>query len=546
MALLDLLLIETEAAALIIKGPDPATVPLAGEWSEAPFFQVEGAPARVWAFHPGDRTLREAPPGTPLFFEQQTYQVMVEAVGQSSVRLADHRALTQGPASRDRGVRFYTLNFGSDVGEADLVVLVGEEPHLRLTVEVLPTKVDYRTDYRQMLSEVHAEARDLAYSLLSRTLRGMRPDPQTTPPSRLEWLVLVEAMAARFGRAVDQVLRYPNHRIVTSEVMRPLDRVRRLGPSARRWMRTRPGAQRVLRPSGPVAAQATDHRRLPELRKQISYDTPENRFVKHVLQRVVLELRALIRAVRGWEPGEDKDDLLRRLGRLERTFQQRMVRPLFAEVGDLVPNAQPSLTLQLGPGYREVLQSYLVLLRGLAIEGRVLRLGLKSLHELYEYWCFLRLREILARRYRMRSHTLLRFSRNRLVLTLDKGKAQRVVFEADDGSTLELGYNRVPEGGGHPTVQPKPDFVLTLERKVGGRPVPGGVHRLIFDAKYRVEANPEYQRQRGGVGPKEDDINAMHRYRDAFVTLDPELQAYQRDVTTACVLFPWKLSLIHI
>src|SRR5690606_25523481 len=30
------------------------------------------------------------------------------------------------------------------------------------------------------------------------------------------------------------------------------------------------------------------------------------------------------------------------------------------------------------------------------------------------------------------------------------------------------------------------------------------------------------------------------RYRDAFVTVDPELQTYQRDVTTACVLFPWK------
>src|SRR5690606_40512649 len=117
--------------------------------------------------------------------------------------------------------------------------------------------------------------------------------------------------------------------------------------------------------------------------------------------------------------------------------------------------------------------------------------------------------------------------------------AQRIIFEADDGSTLELGYNRVPEGRGQPTVQPQPDFVLTLERKVGGRPVPGGVHRLIFDAKYRVEASPKYQEHRGGVGPKEDDINTMHRSRDAFLTVDPEPQPYQRDVTTPGGLSPW-------
>lgn len=87
-------------------------------------FEIAGTKADVHAFHPGDRNLRADPPEVPLFFEQQTYQIMVERLGSSSVRLADHRALTPGPASST--ARFYTLNFGSDVGEADLVLLVGE------------------------------------------------------------------------------------------------------------------------------------------------------------------------------------------------------------------------------------------------------------------------------------------------------------------------------------------------------------------------------------------------------------------------------------
>lgn len=536
MALVDLLKLETDAVLIAIKGPDPAQVFCVGQPSEPPNFSLDGAEAEVSAFHPVERALRDGPPTIPLFFEQQTYQIIVEGLGSRPVRLADHRALTPGPASSTQPIRFYTMNFGSDVGDADLVVLVGEQPYLRLTIEVLPTKVDYRTDYQQMVSEIHAEARDLAYSLLSKTVRGVRPDHGATPPTSYEWLSLLEWMSRRFQRAVDQVLRQPNHRIVSSEVMRPLDRIKHPGPSARKWIRTHPEVHRALLCGGVAHGNV----RLPELRRKISYDTPENRFVKHVLRRVVLELRGLLKTIQLWNPGVDRGDLLQRLGVLERTFQQRLVRPLFTHVGELAPNFQPSLVLQYGSGYREVLQAYLLLLRGLAIEGRVLRLGLKSLHELYQYWCLLRIREILARRYPMRSHTLLRFSRNRLVLTLQAGRTQEIIFDAPDGSTIELGYCLVPEGGRHPTVQPEPDFVLTLERKLDGKPLPGGIHRLIFDAKYRIESDPKYVERRGGVGPKEEDINTMHRYRDAYVTLDRDLQIYQREVTTACVLFPWK------
>ncbi|WP_017210685.1 nuclease domain-containing protein [Clostridium beijerinckii] len=42
-------------------------------------------------------------------------------------------------------------------------------------------------------------------------------------------------------------------------------------------------------------------------------------------------------------------------------------------------------------------------------------------------------------------------------------------------------------------------------------------YKFIFDAKYKIDTSPEYIEAYGSVGPKEEDINTMHRYRDAIV-----------------------------
>ena len=42
-------------------------------------------------------------------------------------------------------------------------------------------------------------------------------------------------------------------------------------------------------------------------------------------------------------------------------------------------------------------------------------------------------------------------------------------------------------------------------------------YEFIFDAKYKIENSKDYKNRYGGIGPKEEDINTMHRYRDAIV-----------------------------
>ena len=56
----------------------------------------------------------------------------------------------------------------------------------------------------------------------------------------------------------------------------------------------------------------------------------------------------------------------------------------------------------------------------------------------------------------------------------------------------------------------------------------------IFDAKYRLNVENEHT-----IGPMEDDINVMHRYRDAIVSeLDSGLQ-FKYETFGAYVMFPY-------
>jgi hypothetical protein len=61
----------------------------------------------------------------------------------------------------------------------------------------------------------------------------------------------------------------------------------------------------------------------------------------------------------------------------------------------------------------------------------------------------------------------------------------------------------------------------------------------ILDAKYRVGADLAYLRQFESPGPTADDINTMHRYRDAIVLASGRPAEYERGVVkSAIVLFP--------
>ncbi|MDO4805501.1 MAG: nuclease domain-containing protein [Lachnospiraceae bacterium] len=99
------------------------------------------------------------------------------------------------------------------------------------------------------------------------------------------------------------------------------------------------------------------------------------------------------------------------------------------------------------------------------------------------------------------------------------------------GERIELFYNprygrssnQENDGKSQAATTPqKPDNVLSLTKRIpgknGSKKGNGQQYEYVFDAKYRIGADADYKaRHQGLEGPKEEDINTMHRYRDAIV-----------------------------
>ncbi|WP_291637663.1 nuclease domain-containing protein, partial [Clostridium sp.] len=98
---------------------------------------------------------------------------------------------------------------------------------------------------------------------------------------------------------------------------------------------------------------------------------------------------------------------------------------------------------------------------------------------------------------------------------------------SNNKNRLELWYNK---SYSPPTTNQRPDTVLcikNLNNKEDNR-------IYIFDAKYRINVDDN-----AVIGPVEDDINVMHRYRDAIVSkLSNDVQ-FKYDTFGAYVMFPY-------
>ncbi|MFC0393527.1 nuclease domain-containing protein [Paenibacillus mendelii] len=192
----------------------------------------------------------------------------------------------------------------------------------------------------------------------------------------------------------------------------------------------------------------------------------------------------------------------------------------------------------MAPGYREVYRNYLMLMKGLSIQSDLFRLSMKDLAQLYEYWCFLKIHDLLSRKYELLKQDIIKINRTGVFVTLDKTQKAKMVYRnPKNGELFTLYYNALPKGDQSPTLSQRPDNVLTLKKNDSS-----AEYKYIFDAKYRMnpayEGTPYYEKYKM-PGPEEDDINTMHRYRDAIVYMDGQHREFERSMFGTYVLFPY-------
>ena len=541
-----LLYIETEDFTLTIKGRPMhpvaqglgvipknlaehyvATLSIRGNYICACCFDP-AAPGQMAAYAP-------LQPVFACFYEQTPYEIVIEREGDKEVTFS-HRDQYLRNAVKPVGRRHTLtgiLNFRNDVGFSTFEIGVDGRAALSVTLEVFPVKLRYKEDYWQLLSDVNKEVYNLAFDFLRRTYLQAKLGSQRQT-SLAEFYSVVSFLFDRLQAAFRRVKQTPHHVIEPDHVLVRQERVRRTDGLSRRWLERHPQelqkGRHGLRTGGSVYLPA----RMLDARKRVSYDTYENRVVKWMLRRILGRLGELRR--RYLEANRQPDpEVVGHIERMQRGTQAMLTAEFLRECGELTRLDGQSLVLQMASGYREVYRYYLMLTKGLSLQGEIFELSVKDVAQLYEYWCFLALGSILRQKYRLRRQSAIMVRGEGLAVMLDTRHTADLEFINDqNGEKYILSYNaRQPKS---PTVSQKPDNVLTL-RKAGS----DMEYRYLFDAKYRIDPAMEgtwYARSYLRPGPLEEDINTMHRYRDALVYQQKD-GGYRRGTFGAVILFPY-------
>lgn len=481
----------------------------------------------------------------PLFFEQRNYEICIEydkenqtdeiTFWHDNINIREKITPTGKKSTLLSGV----VNFGNEIGLSSFSVRVNGRDYLKLEIEVFPAKLNYRSDYHIMLQDVTDEVYNLAFDFLRKTYQEMDlVDKHRNSDS--EFLSIITKIFDKLLQAADTIISHAHHRLEIYAEQVPAHKVKRIDHASLKWIEKHP--ERAHRTqTGKVRFEVVQ-----TTKKHATYDTHENKFVKFILlntYRRLDNMKNVYLKVLG--SGRKKDvEIVNRLDKMCKEIHRRTDFTFLNQVGKRNGSQSMSLVFAMAPGYKELYKYYLMLQKGLSLHGEMFHMSMKDTALLYEYWCFIKLNNILKNslsptgnyKYKLIKQDILKVDHSGLVVTLKKGNPSRVEYlNPVNGEKMELSYN--PKVASLPTVTQKPDNVLSLSKRESGRK-----YEYVFDAKYRInmaETGSDYARDFHTPGPELDTINAMHRYRDAIVCRNGIDQPYERRMYGAYVLFPY-------
>jgi hypothetical protein len=451
----------------------------------------------------------------PFLFEQTAYlfDLAVETGDECKPRLLLRGQDLLVGRRRIGGLHAYSVpvNFQSQVGYTDVELWLDSRRCFTLRLEVFPTKLDYRTDLLELRADLQMEVRSLVFELYGRTFQTLhRKSGQR--PTDIEWLTLLRGEFEKLTRALEIISRSPLQHVEVTHVLDRSLRPARPSSEVRNYLR-RNGSKCVQARKGYFRAGGRSwlSPEIPRMSKTLTPNTAENRFVASTISRIRSRLGRLQSQLAGVPSRERFAQWTNFLTDSDRKLHRFQTQTFLANLPAQQSHAAPTLTLHLTPGYREFFSSSLALESVLEVGGGPLELPEKDLATLYELWCFVALASILRQELGLtpRPPTWLRVTQRRVALELVQGRTSVLSLERDGEECVRVVYNREDST---PTGSCRPDNTLEIFKRGEKRPF-----RYVFDAKYRLQDDPDYVRTYQAPGPPPDAIHRMHAYRDQIV-----------------------------
>ena len=402
---------------------------------------------------------------------------------------------------------------------------------------VVSPKLDTKDDYNHILAEINAQYNEIIYQYLTLTLQNLQRGGKSD--NDVVWLSIFRNIAGEYEKWVRYIVDKPHLRQTRHTYFDRADRIKR-------WT---PGMEERY-------AQVEAEGRLD--REQFRHDeiihthnTRENRFVKFTLDRIGKRLTSIVATIKAKNArakeaekvaDSELDELDGYVTSIRRLANSKLFRTLRGE-----PLRSESMVLQKRTGYAQVYKYWLLLQKGIELFEGANAIGVRPIWELYELWCFLKIRQMVADILGLDFANPDEITENPMPMVKpfeDNNQEHTVYYHCTDGSMARLHYQHTysrKTGEVHTaTTENRPDIVLTVVK-------PDGFElTYLFDAKYRLlddnklnrEDREEWSASGGADTPPADAINQMHRYRDAIYYGSDRQANTAKEVIGGYILFP--------
>lgn len=400
---------------------------------------------------------------------------------------------------------------------------------------VVSPKLDTKRDLMHMMSIINSEYENLVFKYLTKTFQSL--SLASSQSNNLIWLSIFKSVIDEYISALEYVTNRPNNR---GKLITYYDNVERI----KRWT-----PQMLNQYAEQKERRSLDHYlfRHDEIQKTI--DTKENRFVKYTVTQIGKRLAAVLKELRDKYENQLMGDELEWLNSKGERLENILHHRIWRQIGEFGGFRQESSVLQKRTGYSQIYRLWYILQSGLGFFEGSNEIGVRPIWELYELWCFLKMKQLVLSCLEIDMSDPLQAilveenPKTMLSPFSDSTVEHKVTYHNRfNNDVVELcyqhTYNRRSGEVHTATTEQRPDIVLNIQK------ADGFVLTYLYDAKYRVldDNNKEVFNLEEDYDisdyPPPDALNQMHRYRDAIYYGSDRYKHTAKEVIGGYILFP--------
>jgi predicted component of viral defense system (DUF524 family) len=484
----------------------------------------------------------------PLFFENVDYQVLLSNLGSTRFSLwHEHSSIRSSLASFDRHkIISGRLNFRNHVGITSFEIQENNKTHIRLTFTVFSIKVDFFEDRQLMLDELATVHNTLMMRLFTPT--KSLGSSKTDRNLGVEWLTNFHNLSADLLKTIKRIETKAHHQIQTTNEIIAIHKIKKPNKSFTRQINSR-GKKELL----------NRHSLILERRK-VKVNTAENRYIKFLMRQLAVSGKKWITYVNSsnWESFRrlrENETIIRGIESNLREIQAALRNDFWVSVGDELPTLQNKTSFLFHELFVRFEKIYKTINRAINVHLSGSRyLHTISMDRLYEIWAYCKLAEVISGIVNGASSKIIPKAKvDTFQAVLSTGRNSRVSIDDKIAiGTKWLFTTNTQNTYFTPLIPQEPDLIFEVRYSS---------ELNLLDAKYRINILAKRGTTYISLGiselisedltnlpikyqPKDEDINVMHRYKDAirkFVTIEGN-DSTRPATRNGLILYPHKPS----